>query len=73
VLSGEADKGSPFTNTIAGRSRSRRPDLLRHACLMGLEGLVSKHREPVLGRSLDRWIGVKNRSHPAFSRVMKTC
>jgi ATP-dependent DNA ligase len=21
------------------------PDLFRHACLMGLEGLVSKHRE----------------------------
>ena len=30
------------------------PDLFRHACLMGLEGLVSN----------------KNRQHPAFSRVM---
>jgi ATP-dependent DNA ligase len=24
------------------------PDLFRHACLMGLEGLVSKHRESSL-------------------------
>jgi len=47
------------------------PDLFRHACLMGLEGLVSKHRESVYrgGRS-DRWVKVKNRQHAAFSRVM---
>ena len=46
------------------------PDLFRHACLMGLEGLVSKHRESTYrgGRS-DRWIKVKNRQHPAFARV----
>ena len=45
------------------------PDLFRHACLMGLEGLVSKHRETVYraGRS-PHWIKVKNRQHPAFSR-----
>jgi bifunctional non-homologous end joining protein LigD len=50
---------------------SGRPDLFRHACLMGLEGLVSKHRESSYrgGRS-DRWIKVKNRQHPAFGRVM---
>ena len=44
------------------------PDLFRHACLMGLEGMVSKHRESTYrgGRS-DRWIKVKNRQHPAFS------
>ena len=47
------------------------PDLFRHACLMGLEGLVSKHRESLYraGRS-PRWVKVKNRSHPALSRVM---
>jgi ATP-dependent DNA ligase len=47
------------------------PDLFRHACLMGLEGLVSKHRESLYrgGRS-PRWVKVKNRSHPAFSRVL---
>jgi len=49
------------------------PDLFRHACLMGLEGLVSKHREsPYRGGRFDRWVKVKNRSHPAFSRVMDT-
>jgi len=46
------------------------PELFRHACLMGLEGMVSKHRESAYrgGRS-DHWIKVKNRQHPAFSRV----
>ena len=46
------------------------PDLFRHACLMGLEGLVSKHRESTYraGR-FDRWIKVKHRAHPAFARV----
>ena len=38
------------------------PDLFRHACRMGLEGLVSKHR--YRGRRFDRWIKVKNRKHP---------
>ena len=47
------------------------PDLFRHACLMGLEGLVSKHRESRYrgGRS-PHWVKVKNRQHPAFSRVL---
>jgi len=47
------------------------PDLFRHACLMGLEGLVSKLRENTYraGR-FDRWIKVKNRQHPAFARVL---
>ena len=38
------------------------PDLFRHACLMGLEGLVSKYRDSIyrVGR-FDRWIKVKNR------------
>jgi bifunctional non-homologous end joining protein LigD len=45
------------------------PDLFRHACLIGLEGLVSKHRDSRGGR-FDRWIKVKNRRHAAFTRVM---
>ena len=47
------------------------PELFRHACLMGLEGLVSKHRDRPYrpGRS-PHWVKNKNRSHPAFSRVM---
>ena len=43
------------------------------ACLMGLEGLVSKHRDsPYRGGRFDRWVKVKNRQYPAFSRVMDT-
>ena len=43
------------------------PDLFRHACLMGLEGLVSKHRERRYRQRTCDWI--KNRDHPAYSRV----
>jgi ATP-dependent DNA ligase len=48
------------------------PDLFRHACLMGLEGLVSKRADSryCSGRSPD-WIKVKNRQHPAMERVME--
>jgi bifunctional non-homologous end joining protein LigD len=47
------------------------PDLFRHACLMGLEGLVSKLKDRPYrpGRS-PHWVKVKNRSHPAFGRMM---
>src|SRR6478752_3859014 len=40
------------------------PDLFRHACLIGLEGLVSKRRDSLYraGRS-PNWVKVKNRSH----------
>jgi bifunctional non-homologous end joining protein LigD len=48
------------------------PDLFRATCRMGLEGLVSKRRDRPYraGRSKD-WIKVKNRRHPAMSRVME--
>jgi bifunctional non-homologous end joining protein LigD len=47
------------------------PDLFRAACGMGLEGLVSKHRDrPYRGGRQKHWLKVKNRSHPALSRVM---
>ena len=47
------------------------PDLFRAACRMGLEGIVSKHRERryQAGRSR-HWIKVKSRAHPAMERVM---
>jgi bifunctional non-homologous end joining protein LigD len=46
------------------------PDLFRHACLLGLEGLVSKHRDrPYRAGRSAHWIKVKNRKHPAFHRV----
>jgi len=49
------------------------PDLFRHACLMELEGLVSKLRDRPYrpGRS-PHWVKVKNSKHPAFSRVKPT-
>ena len=49
------------------------PDLFRHACLMGLERLVSKHRDRPYrpGRS-PHWVKVKNRQHPAVDRVMES-
>jgi bifunctional non-homologous end joining protein LigD len=46
------------------------PDLFRHACLMGLEALVSKHRESPYRGGRFAHINVKNRAHPAFNRVM---
>ena len=46
------------------------PDLFRHACLMGLGGMVSKHRESLYrGGRFRHWVKIKNRAHPAFSRV----
>ena len=48
------------------------PDLFRHACLMGLEGLVSKHRDrPYRSGRSPHWVKVKNRQHPASRRVME--
>ncbi|WP_371259246.1 RNA ligase family protein [Bradyrhizobium sp. WSM1743] len=47
------------------------PYLFRAACRMGLEGLVSKHRDrPYRGGRQKFWIKVKNRSHPAMAREL---
>jgi ATP-dependent DNA ligase len=49
------------------------PDLFRAACQMGLEGLVSKHRDrPYQSSRSKHWLKSKNRKHPAMSRVMET-
>ena len=49
------------------------PDLFRHACLMGLEGLVSKHAGRAYGAGrCQHWIKVKNPNHPAYRRVQNT-
>ena len=46
------------------------PALFRHACLLGLEGLVSKHRERAYrAGAAPHWIKVKNPAHPAMNRV----
>jgi bifunctional non-homologous end joining protein LigD len=48
------------------------PDLFRAACGMGLEGLVSKHRERgYRSGTSPNWVKVKNPQHPALTRVMK--
>jgi bifunctional non-homologous end joining protein LigD len=48
------------------------PDLFIAACQMGLEGLVSKRRDrPYQSGRSKHWIKVKNRKHPAMSRVME--
>ena len=46
------------------------PDLFRHACIMGLEGLVSKHAQRAysVGRC-NHWLKSKNPNHPAYRRV----
>jgi ATP-dependent DNA ligase len=49
------------------------PELFQAACRMGLEGLVSKRRDrPYQAGRSKHWVKVKNRSHPAMSRVMET-
>jgi len=47
------------------------PAMFRHACAMGLEGIVSKRRDRPYrsGRSLD-WLKVKNPNAPAATRIM---
>jgi bifunctional non-homologous end joining protein LigD len=48
------------------------PELFRHACLMGLEGLVFKRGDrPYRGGRSKDWVKVKNRTHPAMQRVME--
>ncbi|WFU52274.1 RNA ligase family protein [Bradyrhizobium pachyrhizi] len=45
------------------------PQLFEVACDMELEGIVSKHLKRGYRPKLCDWVKVKNRSHPAFSRV----
>jgi ATP-dependent DNA ligase len=47
------------------------PDLFRAACGMGLEGLVSKRRDrPYQAGRSKHWVKIKNRGHPAMTRVI---
>jgi ATP-dependent DNA ligase len=49
------------------------PDLFRKACEFGLEGLVSKRRDrPYRVGPSPYWVKVKNRAHPAMSRLMES-
>jgi bifunctional non-homologous end joining protein LigD len=55
---------APFEHGAIG------PDLFGAACRMRLEGIVSKHRERRYRPRTCEWRKVKNRSHPAYRRVM---
>jgi bifunctional non-homologous end joining protein LigD len=47
--------------------------LFRAACKMGLEGIVSKRLDRSYGAGrCKHWIKIKNRAHPAYSRVRDT-
>jgi ATP-dependent DNA ligase len=46
------------------------PDLFRHACLLGLEGLVSKRQDRAYRAGVSpNWVKIKNPEHPAMARV----
>jgi bifunctional non-homologous end joining protein LigD len=46
------------------------PDLFCHACMLGLEGLVSKRNDrPYRAGISPNWVKVKNPEHPAMARV----
>lgn len=46
------------------------PDLFRHACVMGLEGLVSKRSDRAYRAGVSsNWVKIKNPEHPAMKRV----
>jgi ATP-dependent DNA ligase len=57
-----ASRSKKTPDTQACRIQMRAgPDLFRLACRMGLEGLVSKHRDSLYrGGRFDRWVEVKN-------------
>jgi bifunctional non-homologous end joining protein LigD len=58
---------NPFESGAIG------PDLFRAACDIGLEGLVSKRSDrPYRGGRSPHGIKIKNRKHPAMTRVMES-
>src|SRR4029077_20661861 len=68
----------PNIGILEAANESRRvimdcgPDHFRAACRMGLEGPVSKRRDrPYQAGRSKHWVKVKNRTHPAMSRVME--
>lgn len=46
------------------------PDPYRHACLMGMEGLVSERNDWAYPSGISpNWVKIKNPEHPAMQRV----
>ena len=55
---------------LANLLRTEGEMVFRHACLMGLEGIVAKRRDrPYRSGRCGDWIKVKNRAHPSFARA----
>ena len=78
-LSVDLDQGWTRSGSSLGRLNFRQPvergeigpELFRAACPMGVEGLVSKHRErPYQAGRSKYWIKAKNWMHPGMYRVM---
>jgi bifunctional non-homologous end joining protein LigD len=68
-LLARANDGIQLSEHLAGEIG---PTMFQRACEMRLEGILSKHRHRPYrpGRSR-HWLKIKNRSHPAMSRVME--
>ncbi|MBR1198803.1 DNA ligase [Bradyrhizobium sp. AUGA SZCCT0158] len=70
---GKLLKGRPEGIFVAPFQRGEiGPHLFLASCRMKLEGLVSKHLLRKYRPRICEWRKVKNRQHPAFSRVMDT-
>ena len=47
------------------------PAMFEHACQLGLEGIVSKHRDRAYSAGrCSHWVKIKNPDHPSVQRVM---
>ena len=67
---GHYDAGPPLSSRILHIKGDIGPAMFEHACKLGLEGIVSKHRDRAYraGRS-SNWIKIKNPASPAMVRV----
>ena len=65
MILAKAGAGIRFNEHMLGDGET----LFRHACQLGLEGIVSKRKDSVYrsGRSLD-WLKMKNADAPAVNR-----
>jgi bifunctional non-homologous end joining protein LigD len=63
-----ADKGIRLSEHMDGDG----PAMFRHACAMGLEGIVSKRRDaPYRSGRCPDWVKVKNPNAPAATRIFE--
>ena len=61
---------APMASQLRRSNEARSLRLFRHACPIGLEGMVCKHRDsPYRAGRQPHWIKVKNRKHPSLDRA----